>query len=75
MTCFSCKGDVEPTLTTYMTHMNSCYIIIKNVPCQQWTQCGEEYLSGTTLKKIETIIEKLQAALTEVAVVDYSNAA
>ena len=37
MTCFSCKGDVEKSTTTYMTEYNGCYIIIKtfhapNVP-------------------------------------------
>jgi len=73
--CFLCKGNTESTLTTYMTAVDNCYVIIKNVPCQQCTQCGEEYLSGTTLQKIEEIIEKLKMVLTEVAVVDYSNVA
>jgi len=75
MTCFSCKGDVESGLTTYMTHIDNCYIIIKNVPCNVCSQCGEEYLNGTTLEKIESIIEKLKSVLTEVAVVDYTTAA
>ena len=53
MTCFLCKGDLEKTTTTYMTEYHNCYIIIKNVPCTKCTQCGEEYLNGTTLQKIE----------------------
>jgi len=75
MNCFLCKGDIENATTTYMTHLDNCYIIIKNVPCTKCTQCGEEYLNGATLQKIEAIIEKLQSALTEVAVVDYTHAA
>lgn len=75
MTCFACKGNLEKTTTTYMTEYNGCYIIIKNVPCTKCTQCGEEYLNGVTLEKIERILEKLKSMLTEIAVVDYNNAA
>ena len=55
MTCFSCRGDVEKSTTTYMTEYNGCYIIIKNVPCTKCTQCGKEYLNGATLQNIEHI--------------------
>lgn len=75
MMCFTCKGNVEESTMTYMTEYNNCYIIIKNVPCKKCTQCGEEYLNGVTLKKIETILEKLKTMLTEFAVVDYNKAA
>ena len=56
-----------------MTEYDGCYIIIKNVPCSKCTQCGEEYLNGVTLAKIESILEKLKDILTEIAVVDYNN--
>ena len=75
MTCFTCKGNIEKTTTTYMTEYDGCYIIIKNVPCNKCTQCGEEYLNGITLQKIETILVRLKDALTEFAVVDYNRAA
>lgn len=75
MTCFYCKGDTDFSTTTYMTDYKGCYIIIKNVPCQKCSQCGEEYLSGDTLEKIEEIIHKLKGLLTEIAVVDYTQAA
>lgn len=75
MTCFYCKGNVEKTTTTYMTDYQNCYIIIKNVPCEKCSQCGEEYLNGETLQKIENIIAKVKDALTEIAVIDFKNAA
>lgn len=74
MTCFMCKGDIQETTTSYMTEYNGCYIIIKNVPCSRCVQCGEEYLNGATLEKIEGILEKLKGILTEIAVVDYNAA-
>ncbi|MCI9486452.1 MAG: type II toxin-antitoxin system MqsA family antitoxin [Lachnospiraceae bacterium] len=75
MTCFTCKGDVVNSTTTYMTEYDGCFLIIKNVPCSKCTQCGEEYLNGVTLQKIERILEKLKSVLTEVAIVDYNKAA
>ena len=75
MMCFMCKGDIKLDTTTYMTEYHGCYIIIKNVPCKKCTQCGEEYLNGVTLQKIEDIHKKLKTMLTEFAVIDYNNVA
>lgn len=75
MSCLLCKGDLEKSTTTYMTDYSNCNIIIKNVPCTKCTQCGEVYLNGVTFQKIEVIIQKLRAALTEIAVVDFTLAA
>ena len=75
MKCFLCKDShTEEGTTTYMTSCDSCYIIIKNVPCSKCTQCGEEYLNGAVLQKIEDILERVKNALTEIAVVDYNAA-
>ena len=74
-TCFYCKGNIESSTTTYMTDYQGCYIIIKNVPCEKCSQCGEEYLNGETLERIEEIIQKVKGMLTEIAVVDYKQTA
>ena len=63
MTCFYCKGNIESSTTTYMTDYQGCYIIIKNVPCEKCSQCGEEYLNGETLERIEEIIQKVKGIL------------
>ena len=73
--CFMCKGDLQNATTAYMTDYNGCYVIIKNVPCTQCTQCGEVYLNGVTLQNIERILEQLKSVLTEIAVVDYTQSA
>ena len=75
MTCFYCKGDVEKSTTTYMTNYQNCYIIIKNVPCEKCTQCGEEYLDGETLQKIEKIVAKVKTLLAEFTIIDFASAA
>lgn len=51
MTCFTCKGDMEKSLTTYMAECDGYFPIIKNVPCSKCAQCGKEYLNGVTLQR------------------------
>lgn len=75
MTCFLCKGEMKPDTTTYMEDLGSCIVIIKNVPCNKCTQCGEISYNGVTVKRIEEIVSQLKNSLTEIAVVYYSNAA
>ncbi len=75
MTCFYCKGTMKPSTTTYMEDLGNCIVIIKNVPCNKCTQCGEVSYSGVTIKRIEAIIAQLKNTLTEIAVVNYSTAA
>ncbi len=74
MTCFFCKGEMENGFTTHVEELNSCIVIIRNVPCSKCTQCGEVVYSGTVAKRIEEIIDRLSNSLTEIAVVNYSAA-
>ena len=41
MKCFMCKGELEDKLTNFMLDLGTCIIIVKNVPSQVCTQCGE----------------------------------
>ena len=70
--CFFCKGSMENGFTNYMADLNGHFIIIKNVPCHKCTQCGEVSFSGETAARIDEIIDKLEKALTEVAIVDFA---
>lgn len=71
MTCFYCKGDMVEATTTYMEDLGKCIVIVKNVPCNKCTQCGEISYSGTVVAQLEKIIAQLENALTEIAVVNY----
>ena len=47
-TCFFCKnGTVIHTVTTYMVDLETCIVIVKNVPCEECTQCGEKYFTDS----------------------------
>jgi YgiT-type zinc finger domain-containing protein len=70
--CFFCKGDMKDDYSNYMIDLDGHFIIIKNVPCHKCSQCGEVSYTGTTVAKIEQIVEKLKDVLTEVAIVDFA---
>ncbi len=73
MTCFMCKGNMEDRNTTFMVDLEGSIVIIKNVPSQVCTQCGEVSYSDTVAKQIEKIVGSLRHSLTEIAVVNYTD--
>jgi len=75
MTCFFCKGTMKDDTTTHFADLDTCIIIIKNVPCHTCTQCGEVAYGLEVGERLEQIISTLKNSLTEVAIVHYSNTA
>ena len=71
--CFYCKGTLKNDTTVHFTNLDSCMVIIKNVPCQTCEQCGEVVYSGTIIRRLEQIVKTLKNSLTEIAVVNYSD--
>lgn len=53
MTCFYCKRRAQFSTTTYTVGYQNFTVAIKNVPCEKCFLCGEEFLNGETLLKIE----------------------
>lgn len=74
MKCFYCKSEMSKDFTTHVVELKNCIVIIKNVPCMKCTQCNETVISGSTLKKIDELLDKCEN-LTEVAIINYNNLA
>jgi len=73
MTCFFCKGNTEDKVKTHTVTLDNCVIIVKNVPSMVCKQCGEVYFSDYVLRNLETIIDRLESIIKEVAIVDYTD--
>lgn len=41
MKCFLCKGELREQHINFMIDVDNCFIIVKNVPSQVCSQCGE----------------------------------
>lgn len=73
--CIVCKGDLEDKLTNFIADLGDCIIIVKDVPSQVCSQCGEVSYSHEVALQLEKITNRLKDTLTEVAIVHYSNVA
>ena len=72
MTCCYCGGNTSESTATYVVEIGERIIIIKHVPCEKCTQCGEPFYNATVVERLEQITEQLEKTLTEIAVVNYS---
>lgn len=68
-----CKGEVVQAMTDHVVKLEHCIIIVKNVPCEKCTQCGETYYTDEVAEQLEMIVDKVKAVATEIAVVNYSD--
>lgn len=73
--CTFCKGDLQDALTTFTIDFDSCIVIIRNVPSQVCTQCGETYYSTEVMQQLYKIADSVRNSMTEIAVVNYYSAA
>ena len=71
MNCFMCKGNLIDKPTTFLTDLGECIVIIKNVPSQVCTQCGEISYSNEVAGKLEKIINLIRDSTTEIVVINY----
>ena len=71
--CHFCDGDKVNGFTTYTQDVQDRCIVIRHVPCDKCTQCGEETISLEVAKELEKISDEFQnSSCAEVAIVKYS---
>ena len=58
-----------------MVDLGNCIVIVKNVPSQVCTQCGEVSYSDEVVARLEQIVSQVKNSLTEIAVINYPSAA
>jgi len=73
MKCFLCKSRIENKLTTFMVDLENCIVIVKNVPSQVCSQCGETSYNNDVAHRLEKIVNDMRKAITEVAIVNYAD--
>jgi YgiT-type zinc finger domain-containing protein len=71
-----CKGTVNDGFSTFTADKGDCIIVIRNIPSQICSQCGEASYSNAVVQQLEKIIQRIkESASTEVAIVNYSEKA
>jgi YgiT-type zinc finger domain-containing protein len=75
MNCVMCKGKLIDGKVNHIVDINGHIIIIKNVPANICTQCGEYYIDNKTALILEELIDKVLISNTEVMIINYPSAA
>lgn len=75
--CVYCGGSLKESTTDFVEKIDNYVIVIKNIPCEKCTQCGEDYFSNDVAEKIESILNSIQKVSSEitVTVIDYTTQA
>lgn len=75
MKCFKCKCEMREGLTTFVSDEDDFCIVIRHVPCLMCDECGEVSYSGNVMERLEQIVNSVRTAMTQIAIVEYSEAA
>ncbi|MDO8487160.1 MAG: type II toxin-antitoxin system MqsA family antitoxin [Candidatus Curtissbacteria bacterium] len=59
--CYFCKGKTEIKIVDVDFRWGDKLFVVKNVPIEVCSQCGERYYSAEISKKLDTLVKK-QAA-------------
>ncbi len=69
--CFFCKGTLEHKLVNHIVDLGDTIIIVKDVPADVCTQCGETSYSDKVAKRLEEIVNSMRDQHLEIAVSHY----
>ncbi len=64
---------MEDKNTNFIADFDDCIIIIKNVPSQVCTQCGEVSYSYEVSKQLEKIVQNVRSVVSDIAVVNFKD--
>jgi YgiT-type zinc finger domain-containing protein len=73
MKCGICKAEMEEKKVTYTEDLEQGVIVIRHVPANVCTECGNTWYSGTVVAELEKLVDKyISLSCSEVSVVNFS---
>lgn len=70
-----CGATAQKGLTTNVTDLQDCLIIVRNVPCFKCLECNEIIYTGDVIQQLEEIIDSAKKVMQEISIIDYSKVA
>jgi len=70
--CPLCKGKRSPGTTTFTVDMGFGVVVVRNVPAQVCTQCGEEWIEDNIAERLEKIVDNARRKQLQVEVMAFS---
>ena len=54
--CYFCRGTIERARIEYMARSEGGYVLVRDLPVERCTQCGEVYLDEAASKEVDTAL-------------------
>lgn len=70
--CYFCNGRLESKLTTIPFVIHDSVIVVKQVPAEVCTQCGEAIMSSSVAQRVDSLLKEFYRLNSEVSVITYS---
>jgi len=72
--CPLCGGELRDGNTTIPFFIGVRVIVIRDVPSEICSECGEAYMKSGVVDKVESVLDKLEELHSEMSVVHYEAA-
>jgi len=72
--CPLCQGSIVEGSATFTVDLGEGIVVVRDIPAQVCSQCGEEWLDDTTTMKLEDIVESARQKHVTVEVARWSEA-
>jgi len=69
--CPMCHGNMESGKTTFTSDLGFGIVVVRHVPAQVCSQCGESWLSDATSEALESIVDDLRQKHSMVEVLNW----
>jgi len=73
--CPMCHGDMVKGTTTFTSDLGFGVIVVRQVPANVCSMCGESWLSDSTSEQIENIVLELRRKHSVVEVLNWADIA
>ncbi len=72
--CPLCGGEMHDGITTIPFLIGEKVAVIKDVPSEICSDCGEAYMKSSVVDKVESVLDRLEELHSEMSVVHYEAA-
>jgi len=73
MKCGICKAEMEEKNVTYTEDIDQGVIVVRHVPAQICTECGNVWYSGVVVAELEKLVDKFESSVgSEISVINFA---
>ncbi|MEW5986250.1 MAG: YgiT-type zinc finger protein [Chloroflexota bacterium] len=73
--CYFCGGRLVPSRTMLPFVVGNSVVVVKNVPAEVCTQCGEAVVDSQVASVLDTLLKQTQQTGFEVSIIAYEQIA